>query len=77
MMVENYKTWFGRIWLLKEGAVIGLIVGLIVYYLKFNLFLGRMQAWFGPLNESQLLITTLFVCVSLGIIIDAIYKPNK
>jgi hypothetical protein len=71
------KDSLKEIWLLKEGAIIGLVIGLVLYFLNVQPVLIFIQTWFGPFGGTQLLVTTLFITVSLGIIIDAIYKPNK
>jgi hypothetical protein len=66
-----------QIWILKEGAVVGLIIGLVIYFLKVSFITNALDSWFGPFTRSQLLFVLLYVCVSLGIIFDAVYKPKK
>lgn len=70
-----------NIWVLKEGAVIGLLSGLAIdftiKYLNWTFISSPIQQWFGPLTETQLLLTVLYLSVSIGIIADAVYKPGK
>ena len=66
-----------QVWILKEGAVIGLLIGLAIYFLKISFITNALDSWFGPFSRSQLLFLIMYVSVSLGIIFDAIYKPNN
>jgi hypothetical protein len=66
--------------LLKEGASIGLIVGLLVYAFKSNLgfIINQINSWFGPFSDTQLLWVLLYLGVTIGIIIDyAFVSPRE
>ena len=68
-----------KILLLKEGAIVGLIIGLLIFF--FRAYLGFLidliNSWWGPFTTTQLFIVILYLCMSAGIIFDFLYKPKK
>ena len=77
MLTKLQKKVRKELWLLKEGAVVGLGIGLLIYYLPIPSILIFVDDWFGPFASNQLLLATLFLTVSAGIIFDFFYKPEK
>ena len=68
-----------EILLLKEGAIIGLIIGIFIYLIREQLpwLINKISLWWGPFTETQLLLVIVYLSVSAGVIFDFFYKPKK
>ena len=72
----SYVKWINRN---KEGALIGLVVAIIIFYSKESLpFIINPIKQYLQIQTNDILFSALAAMgVLIGSLIDSVYKPNK